>query len=95
MIEEEKTLDGLEKVSTDKHYTTAADQKPQGPSLSEDHTKKTSVPWNAWIILFISCCGVFMARVSTSALIIAFPEILLILQTLIKATLNEATQHIV
>ena len=53
VIEEEKALDGLEKVSTDKHYPTAGDQKPQGPSLPEDHTKKASVPWNAWIILFI------------------------------------------
>ena len=34
------------------------------------------VPLYAWCILFISSIGVFMASVSTSALVIAFPIIL-------------------
>ena len=36
-----------------------------------------SVPLSIWIVLFVSSFGVFMASVSTSALIIAFPVLLI------------------
>ncbi len=38
--------------------------------------KKPQVPISAWFILMISSFGVFLASVSTSALIIAFPVVL-------------------
>lgn len=47
---------------------------------TEEKTKevqKERPPWNVWAILFISSFGVFMASVSTSALIIAFPVLLM------------------
>lgn len=34
-----------------------------------------------WIVLFVSCVGVFLASVSTSALIIAFPTVIIALKT--------------
>ena len=39
------------------------------------------VPLRCWMILFISSAGVLMASISTSALIIAFPVILIDLDT--------------
>ena len=43
----------------------------------EDKNQVASpVPWKAWCVLFISSIGVFLASVSTSALIIAFPVVL-------------------
>jgi MFS family permease len=41
------------------------------PSSQLDH-----IPWYVWCILLISSLGVFMASVSTTALVIAFPVIL-------------------
>ena len=41
---------------------------------------KVKVPLKVWLTLLISSCGVFLASVSTSALIIAFPVILADLQ---------------
>ena len=38
-------------------------------------------PWRRWIVLAISCVGVFLASVSTSALIIAFPKLIIELHT--------------
>ena len=38
-------------------------------------------PWRRWIVLAISCIGVFLASVSTSALIIAFPKLIVQLET--------------
>ena len=38
-------------------------------------------PWRRWIVLAISCIGVFLASVSTSALIIAFPKLIVELNT--------------
>lgn len=41
-----------------------------------DATPDIPIPLTVWTVLFISCFGVFMAAVSTSALIIAFPVVL-------------------
>ena len=48
------------------------------------HEVKGNVPWTVWATLFISSFGVFMAAVSTSALIIAFPVLLLTLNMTIN-----------
>lgn len=47
-------------------------------------SQETKVPIAVWTLLFVSCFGVFMASVSTSALIIAFPVLLVEL----KMTIN-------
>lgn len=52
-----------------------------GGEETDGETK--SVPLHCWAILLISSVGVFMAAVSTSALIIAFPVIILDLQVTI------------
>ena len=52
------------------HAAPADDVSPnQAPPMA-------SIPWRAWCVLVISSVGVFLASVSTSALIIAFPVVL-------------------
>lgn len=54
----------------------------QGKDTTESQKNDTpnNVPLAGWGILFISCFGVFMASVSTSALVIAFPVVLIELE---------------
>ena len=45
------------------------------------HLAPGDFPARRWIVLAISCVGVFLASVSTSALIIAFPKLIIELET--------------
>jgi len=66
-IKHYEVLEITEAVVVDINLNTATD---------EAATKK-KVPFPTWMILFVSSFGVFMASVSTSALIIAFPVLLI------------------
>eukprot|EP01040_Poterioochromonas_malhamensis_P005945 gene5945-6392_t len=54
----------------------SSDSKTEDPPQSEKLPEDKHVPIRVWAVLLISCFGVFMASVSTSALVIAFPTLL-------------------
>lgn len=58
-------------------YEAPKEQKEERKlSLPDNHLHGHPVPLESWIVLFISCAGVLMASISTSALVIAFPTLL-------------------
>lgn len=56
-------------------------------TAQESDQHPPEVPLRSWIMLAVSCFGVFMASVSTSALIIAFPTLLVDLNMSLAVTM--------
>ena len=63
---------GSDRISDDSSLSIVVDQAVK----NDIAPVKERVPFSTWVVLFVSCFGVFMASVSTSALIIAFPVLL-------------------
>ena len=59
---------------------TGAAAPKDGPATP----RKMPAPWKRWVVLLISCIGVLLASISTTALIIAFPRVLVSLEASIS-----------
>jgi MFS family permease len=73
-----------EKFSTTNEDKQEIDKQESETKESQKNDITINVPLSGWGILFISCFGVFMSSVSTSALIIAFPVVLIELEMTIE-----------
>ena len=51
------------------------------------HKATPPPPWRRWAVLFVSCFGVLLASIQTSALIIAFPVLIIALETPLQTML--------
>lgn len=77
-----QSIETNQEIKTRDDLTSANGNNVSGKSTSEliENHKDVKIPLKAWCVLFISSVGVLMASISTSALIIAFPKLLVDLQ---------------
>lgn len=66
-------------------YKAVPQDAKQESSVKIDPT--STIPLKCWVILFISCMGVLMASVSSTALIIIFPTLLIELDASISTVM--------
>jgi MFS family permease len=85
--EVERQTVGTQQGSLEKPSDIEMGGKPSYAALDKDRNAAEvvdttqSVPLRVWVVLLISCCGVLMASISTTALIIAFPTLIQDLDT--------------
>ena len=79
----ETAVGGVVKTDDEKLKEVEEGVKVDPPPAPHTHEHGTTVPFKCWVILFISCMGVLMASISSTALIIVFPDLIIQLDSTI------------